>query len=95
MCLLERRALSECVAPGSGACLDQCARQAVTCGNNLSDCEAGCAEPAPGCEQASNIYNTCLLDYPVECRDFFMPETRPLEEILCGYEGIAAYVCAK
>lgn len=95
VCLPERRALSECLAPGSAACLDQCARQAEVCGSNLSDCEAGCAHPAPGCEQASNVYNTCLLDFPVECRDFFEPDTRPIEEIPCGYEAIAAYVCAE
>jgi hypothetical protein len=95
VCLPERRALSECLAPGSGACLDQCARQAEACGANLSDCEAGCADPAPGCEEASIIYNTCLLGVPVECRDFFEPDTRPIEQIPCGLEAIAAYVCAK
>lgn len=95
VCLPERRALSECVAPGSGACLDQCAREALACGTNLSECEAGCARPAPGCEEASIVYNTCLLGVPVECHDFFEPDTRPIELIPCGYEGIAAYVCAK
>lgn len=95
VCLPERRALRECLAPGSGACLDQCARQAEACGANLSDCEAGCAEPAPGCEEASTVYNTCLLGVPVECRDVFQPDTRPIEDIPCGYEAIAAYLCAE
>jgi hypothetical protein len=95
ICLPERRALSECLAPGSGACFDQCVRQAEACGTSLSDCEAGCQEPTPGCEQASNAYNTCLLDVPVECRDFFEPDTRPIEEIPCGDEGIAAFVCGE
>lgn len=95
VCLPERRALSECLAPGSGACLDQCARQTETCGANLSDCEAGCAEPAPGCEDASIVYNACLLGVPVECRDLFEPDTRPIEKIPCGYEAIAAYICAE
>jgi hypothetical protein len=95
VCLPERRAVSECLAPGSGACLDQCARQAEACGASLSDCEAGCAEPAPGCEEASIVYNTCLLGVPVECRGLFEPDTRPIEDIPCGYEAIAAYICAK
>jgi hypothetical protein len=95
VCLPERRVLSECVAPGSGACFDQCERQAANCGSNLSDCEAGCAEPVPGCEQASKVYNTCLLDHPVECRAWFEPDPRPLDEIPCGYEALDVLACGK
>lgn len=95
VCLLERRALSECRAPGSGDCFAQCVRQAETCGTSLSDCQADCEQPTPGCEQASHVYSSCLLDYPVECRDFFEPDTRPIEQIPCGYEAIAAFVCGE
>lgn len=95
VCLTERRALSECLAPGSGACLEQCARQAAACGSNVSDCEAGCVEPPPGCEQATNVYNTCLLEYPVECRDWFEPDPRPLDQIPCGYEALDVLACGK
>jgi hypothetical protein len=95
VCLSDRRALSECLAPTSGPCFDQCLRQADECGVSLSDCEADCHEPTAGCELASRDYNACLLLQPTECRPWFEPDPRPFEEIPCRYEALGVLACGK
>jgi hypothetical protein len=93
ICLDERRAFGECLAPGSGACFDQCLRQVEACGARLTDCEAACNRPEPGCEAASISFNTCLLEYPVECRAWLEEDPRPEQEIPCFYESLAVLAC--
>lgn len=93
ICRDERRALSECASPGSGPCFDECLRQVESCQATLTECEAGCRQPSPACQAASNIYSRCLADYPVECRDFFMTETRAPEDIPCFYEALGLLAC--
>jgi hypothetical protein len=95
VCLAERRALSECLAPTSGPCFDQCVRQTDECGATLSDCEAGCHEPPAGCELASHDYNACLLRYPNECRPWLEPDPRPAAEIPCRDEALGTLACSK
>jgi hypothetical protein len=94
-CLEQRRAVSECQAPGSGACFDQCVRQAAECHVRLSDCEAGCHAPNPDCRQVDIAYETCLLDFPVECREPFEPDTREEQDIPCFDEALSVLACAK
>lgn len=93
ICLEQRRALSECAAPGSGACFDECLRQVESCGASLQDCEAACREPSPSCLATSSAYNACLQGYPVECRDYFMEDTREPADIPCFYEALAVLAC--
>src|SRR6185295_10998859 len=95
ICLSERRDLSECLSPGSGACFDQCLRQADACGGSLSDCEAGCHAPSPGCELVSHAYQACLLTYPVECRAWFEADPRQPEDVPCYYEALDVLACGK
>jgi len=83
VCLPERRGLSECLLPGSGACFDHCLRQAEADEATLSDCEAGCHETAPGCEQISHDYYACLAAPP------------PSEEGPCYYEALGLLACVK
>jgi hypothetical protein len=93
VCLPERRALSECLAPTSGPCFDQCLRQADECGASLRDCEAECHYPTAGCELASHDYDACLLLHPTECRDWLEPDPRPFDEIPCRYEILGVLAC--
>jgi hypothetical protein len=93
VCLDERRALGECSSPGSGPCFDECRRQVETCDADWDACETGCRQPSAACQAASNTYSICLADYPVECRDFFMAETRAPEDIPCFYEALALLAC--
>jgi len=93
VCHAERRALDECVAPGSGVCFDECVRQSESCHGSLDDCELGCLHPSPRCREASQSYSACLLGFPVECRDWLEPETRPPEEIPCFDEALAVLDC--
>ena len=95
VCLPERRALSECLAPTSGPCFDECLRQADECGATLTDCEARCQRPTVGCELASHDYNACLLQLPTECRPWLEPDTRKFEDIPCGPEALAAWFCGQ
>src|SRR6185369_10753961 len=94
-CLHERRAVSECLAPGSGACFDQCVRQADECRSELLGCEAACQHPNPECRQVDIAYDACLLGYAVECRAPFEADTRAPEEIPCFAEALAVLSCAK
>jgi hypothetical protein len=93
ICRNERRALGECSAPGSGACFDDCQRQVESCDADWIECEAQCSQRSPACQAASNVYSSCLAGYPVECRDFFMAETRAPEDIPCFYEALALLDC--
>src|SRR5262245_1271898 len=45
VCLAERRALDECLLPGSGSCFDECVRQSSACQASLDDCERDCRHP--------------------------------------------------
>lgn len=94
-CLDERRALSECLAPGSGACFDECVRQAASCGAELTDCESACSHPSPRCAEAANDYNRCIAGYPVECREPFAPDPRPPEQIPCFSQALTLLACAE
>ena len=93
ICMDERRALRECASPGSGACFDECLRQVESCEANLGDCEAACTKASPACQAASDTYSACIQGYPVECREFFMEETREPEDVPCYYEAVAAFIC--
>jgi hypothetical protein len=94
-CLDERRAVSECLAPGSGACFDQCVRQATECRADLLDCEAACQHPNPDCRRVDTAYDRCRLDYAVECRAPFEADPRAPEDIPCFDEALAVLSCAK
>ena len=94
ICLAERRALSECLTPGSGACFDQCLRQVSNCGAALPDCEARCRQPASGCELTFSRYYSCLLDYPVECPSPG-PDTRAAQDIPCFDEALDVLECSR
>jgi hypothetical protein len=95
ICIDERRALGECLAPGSGACFDQCLRQVEACGTKLPDCQAACSQPSPGCQAVASAYYTCLKDYPVGCRSWFEQDTRRPDDIPCFYEALAVLACGK
>jgi hypothetical protein len=92
LCLEERRLVSECLAPGSGVCFDECVRQAEACGENLSDCESACIFPDP-CRAETFAYATCLQDFPVECHVWFGEETREAEDIPCRDEALRVLAC--
>ena len=94
-CLAERRRLSDCLAPGSGFCFDECVRQAAACHGELPDCEASCSHQTAACQAPSAAFNQCLLGYPVECREPFAPETRPLDQIPCLAEVGALLHCGE
>jgi hypothetical protein len=89
LCATERRELDECRLPGSGACFDECVRQAQSCEGELDACERGCKRASDTCQEASDRYNACLLGHPVECRAWLQMETRPPEEIPCYDEALA------
>ena len=95
ICLDERRALTDCLAPGSSVCFDECLRQVEACGANLLDCETACAHPNPACADALVSYDTCLLDYPVECRGWLEADPRSPDEIPCINEALAVLACGK
>lgn len=93
ICLSERRALSECLLPGSGACFDECLRQDQTCGAMLTDCENACRQTSPGCEAPSTTYYLCLLGYPVDCSPEPQQGTRDPADIPCYYEALGVLAC--
>jgi hypothetical protein len=93
VCLGERRTLDECRLPGSGACFEECVRQSEECDGSLDDCERACLEPSAHCREASQRYDACRLGFPVECRDWFQPETRPPEAVPCFDEALALLAC--
>jgi hypothetical protein len=93
ICLSERRALSECLLPGSGACFDECLRQDQTCGAKLSDCESACPQTSPACEATFVTYYLCLLSYPVDCGPEPQPDTRDPADIPCYYEALEVLAC--
>ena len=82
VCLPERRTVTECLAPGSGPCFDECVRQVETCGATLSDCESNCRAPAPGCASTANVFYACLQKYPTECHAWGEPDPRTADQIL-------------
>jgi len=92
-CFEERRALSDCVAPGSGSCFDECVRQAQTCGGDLSECEAGCRGSEPACRSAASDYYGCLQDFPVECRAWLEPDPREPQDIPCYDQALILLAC--
>lgn len=92
VCLSERHALAECLAPGRGACFDDCARRSEVCAVSLDECERGCRDAPPGCDLVSNRYYACLEGYPVECPG--APEQKRLpEEIPCYDEALEFLGC--
>jgi hypothetical protein len=93
VCLSERREHDECALPGSGPCFDQCVRQTDVCDVSLDDCERDCLHPSSRCRDASQRYSACLLTFPVECRDWLQPETRPPDEVPCFDEALAVLAC--
>jgi hypothetical protein len=95
VCLPERRALSECLAPASGPCFDECVRQVDACGATLSDCEAGCHAPAPGCDGVAHDYYACLVTFPAECRSSSEPDPRRAEQVPCANEFVDLWTCAQ
>jgi hypothetical protein len=48
-----------------------------------------------GCELASHDYNACLLQLPTECRPWLEPDTREFDDIPCGHEALAAWLCGQ
>jgi hypothetical protein len=94
VCLSERRALSECFVPGSGACFDQCLRRVSACGAALLDCEEGCHHAPAGCAPTFAAYYSCVLGYPVDCPTSG-PDTRLPEDIPCFDEALALLACGQ
>jgi hypothetical protein len=94
-CLDERRALSECLEPGSAPCFDECLRQVKACGAVLSDCESACQHQDPACASTNFAYQACLQDFPVECHTWGEPETRQPEDIPCFDLALEVLACAK
>jgi hypothetical protein len=95
ICLMERRALTECVAPGGGACFDECLRRAQACGAKLSDCEDGCRSTNSGCAAVSSAYYTCLRGYPVDCGNGGDAGARGPDDIPCYDQALELLACAK
>ncbi|HKY39472.1 MAG TPA: hypothetical protein VJN18_26215 [Polyangiaceae bacterium] len=95
VCLDERRVLDECLMPGSGPCFDECVRQSEACDVWLDECEDTCRHPPLGCEATSQQYSSCLLNYPVECREWLQTPTRPAEEVPCYEQALALLACDK
>lgn len=95
ICVPERRALSECIAPGSGTCFDQCVRRDHACGAPLSDCEDSCRHTSPDCAAVSSAYYTCLGDYPVDCQDRSGGDDRAPADIPCFYEALGLLACVE
>jgi len=95
ICLEERRALDECVAPDSGACFDECLRREQACGATLSDCEDACRHTSPGCARVSHAYYACLRDYPVACETAPEAPAPAPTDVPCFDEALALLACVK
>lgn len=94
ICLTEQRALSDCAAPGSGTCFDNCVRRSQACGTNLSDCADACRNTSRACQQVSSAFYTCLLDYPIACINDAGKDAGP-DDIPCYYEALGFLACVQ